>query len=64
MQIYPKIGYHEVLQGDGAVSINSALMPNEEVKQYIIDRNHIDMTCCKEGYDIMLREIKESINEK
>ncbi|MGC9780728.1 MAG: hypothetical protein HZR80_15915 [Candidatus Heimdallarchaeota archaeon] len=64
MQIYPKIGYHEVLQGDGAVSIKSALMSNEEVKHYIIDKNHVDMTCSKPGYEIMIREVNESINDK
>lgn len=59
IQIYPKIGYKEVLQGDGAVSVKSALLNFPEVKQYIIYKNHIDMTCCQTGYDIMLREVKQ-----
>ncbi|NHJ04340.1 MAG: alpha/beta hydrolase [Candidatus Heimdallarchaeota archaeon] len=60
LEIYPKIGYPEVLLGDGAVSVRSALLDVPCVKQYIIHRNHIDMTCCKEGYDIMLNEIELS----
>ena len=64
MEVYPKIGYPEVLQGDGAVSIRNALMPEHQVKHYIIHRNHIDMTCTKEAYDIMLREINQQKKEK
>jgi hypothetical protein len=60
-QIYPKIGYTEVMKGDGAVSVESALFPNPAVKYYVIHKNHFDMTCCDEGYDIMVREIKETL---
>lgn len=63
MEIYPKLGYPEVLQGDGAVSIRSALFDHPNIKHYIINRNHIDMTCCQDGFAIMLREIKEMMNE-
>ena len=62
--IYPRIGYNEVLQGDGAVSVKSALLNLSEVKHYIIHKNHIDMTSCVEGYQIMLRELQLSIKEK
>jgi hypothetical protein len=55
-EIYPRLGYKEILQGDGAVSINSALLDLPEVKYYIIPRNHIDMTCCASGKEIMLKE--------
>lgn len=60
LEIYPKIGYPEVLLGDGAVSVRSALIDNPCVKHYIIHKNHIDMTCCTEGYNIMLKEIELS----
>jgi len=60
-QIYPKIGYPEVMKGDGAVAVESALLPFPEVKLYIIHKNHFDMTCCDEGYDIMVREIKSTL---
>lgn len=58
MRIYPKVGYPEVLQGDGCVSIRSALIEEDSVKHYIIHRNHLDMTCCEEAYQIMLREVE------
>lgn len=61
MEIYPKIGYSEVLQGDGAVSVDCALMKSPEVKYYVIHKNHIDMTCCDIGYEIMLNEVKAKI---
>lgn len=61
-EIYPRVGHPEVLRGDGAVSVESALMDEKEAKQYIISKNHVDMTCCKTGYDIMIREIKETMN--
>ncbi|MBY8994301.1 MAG: hypothetical protein KGD59_07105 [Candidatus Heimdallarchaeota archaeon] len=61
-EFYPRIGYPEVLRGDGAVSVESALMDDDNVKQYIINKNHVDMTCCQTGYDIMIREIKETMN--
>jgi hypothetical protein len=61
-EFYPRIGYPEVLRGDGAVSVESALMDDENVKHYIINKNHVDMTCCQTGYDIMIREIKETMN--
>ncbi|NHJ49200.1 MAG: alpha/beta hydrolase [Asgard group archaeon] len=57
-QILPKVGYPEMLQGDGAVSIRSALVDHERVKQYIIHRNHLDLTCCEEAYQIMKNEVK------
>ena len=60
-QIYPKIGYPEVMKGDGAVAVESALFPSPDVKYYIIHKNHFDMTCCDEGYDIMVREIKSTL---
>ncbi|MFW9922765.1 MAG: esterase/lipase family protein [Candidatus Thorarchaeota archaeon] len=63
MEIYPKLGYPEVLQGDGAVSVRSALFDHPDIKHYIINKNHIDMTCCDSGFDIMLREVKQMDNE-
>jgi len=60
-QIYPKIGYPEVMKGDGAVAVESALLPFPEVKYYVIHKNHFDMTCCDAGYDIMVREIKSTL---
>ncbi len=63
-EIYPKIGYPEVMQGDGAVSIKSALSDLPEVKHYIIHKNHIDMTCCIDGYEIMQKELELSINNQ
>ena len=63
-EIYPKIGYNEVLQGDGAVSVKSALLDIPCVKHYIIHRNHIDMTCCEEGYQIMQKELQLSIRDE
>jgi pimeloyl-ACP methyl ester carboxylesterase len=62
LRIYPKVGYPEMLQGDGVVSIRSALFDHEKARHYIIHRNHLDMTCCSEGYAIMLREIKALSN--
>jgi len=62
--VYPRIGYKEVLMGDGAVAVESALLKDPSVKQYIIHRNHFDMTCCPEGYRIMLDEIKDCLTEK
>ncbi len=61
-EIYPRVGHPEVLRGDGAVSVESALLDEENVKHYIINKNHIDMTCCHDGYDIMFREIRETMN--
>ncbi|MHA1367304.1 MAG: lipase family alpha/beta hydrolase [Candidatus Heimdallarchaeota archaeon] len=61
LQIYPKIGYPEVMKGDGAVAVESALLPCPEVKYYVIHKNHFDMTCCDAGYDIMVREIKSTL---
>ncbi|MHA1211576.1 MAG: hypothetical protein ACTSSH_03855, partial [Candidatus Heimdallarchaeota archaeon] len=63
ISIYPRIGLLEVLQGDGAVSIQSALLIDDSVKQYVIHKNHMEISCCLEGYEIMLREIHETINE-
>ncbi|RLI63568.1 MAG: hypothetical protein DRO63_08345, partial [Candidatus Gerdarchaeota archaeon] len=57
--VYPSIGYKEVLMGDGAVAVESALLKDPEVKQYIIHRNHFDMTCCPEAYKIMMDEINK-----
>ncbi|MEA2071297.1 MAG: hypothetical protein U9O98_08405, partial [Asgard group archaeon] len=57
LQIYPKIGYKEVLQGDGAVSVDSALLEQEGVKHYLLPNNHIEITCTQEGKMLMLREI-------
>ena len=62
-EIYPKIGYLEVMQGDGAVSINSALSDLPEVKHYVIHKNHVDMTCCNDAYGIMQKELELSIND-
>jgi pimeloyl-ACP methyl ester carboxylesterase len=64
LRIYPKVGYPEVLQGDGCVSIRSALIDEDSVKHYIIHRNHLDMTCCEEAYQIMLREVKNNQKAK
>jgi len=61
-EIYPRVGHPEVLRGDGAVSVESALLNEKKAKHYIINKNHIDMTCCQDGYNIMLREIRESMN--
>ncbi|HUT81651.1 MAG TPA: hypothetical protein VMZ29_10665 [Candidatus Bathyarchaeia archaeon] len=62
-EIYPKIGLKEILQGDGAVSIHSALLPNPNVKHYILHKNHMEISCCEEAYEIMIREIKECIKD-
>jgi len=62
-EIYPKIGYPEVMQGDGAVSIISALSDLPEVKHYVIHKNHIDMTCCIDGYEIMHKELELSMED-
>ncbi|MBN1330424.1 MAG: hypothetical protein JXA54_13200 [Candidatus Heimdallarchaeota archaeon] len=63
LEIYPRIGLLEVLQGDGAVSIKSALIPLPEVKHYILHKNHMEISCCHEAYEIMIREIKECKKE-
>lgn len=59
-EIFPKIGYNEVLQGDGAVSVDSTLLDFPKVKHYIIHKNHIDMTCCIDGYKVMNKELELS----
>jgi hypothetical protein len=64
LSIYPKVGYPEVLQGDGCVSIRSALIDEDCVKHYIIHRNHLDMTCCDEAYQLMLREVTNNKKAK
>ncbi len=63
LEIYPRIGLLEVLQGDGAVSIKSALLPFPEVKHYILYKNHMEISCCEEAYEIMIREIKECLKD-
>ncbi|MBD3189979.1 MAG: hypothetical protein GF308_05025 [Candidatus Heimdallarchaeota archaeon] len=58
LTIYPRLGYKEVLQGDGAVSVENALLNEPEVKYYVTNDNHIELTCSKQSKEIMLREVK------